>query len=94
MFINIDSSNFSYDQTMAIINGLKERGLRFIGQVDGPYNVRFEADNMSVFIAAANIIAVTSYYYDDINGHTFFSIDGEEFEHYKGMTALEVVQAA
>ena len=93
--IRIASDNFHHETTMKIIEILKSRGFTFIGQVENdPYDLHFESDIDSVLVAAGAVIAVTSYYYDDLNGHTFFDINGEEYEHYRGMTALEVIEAA
>jgi hypothetical protein len=93
--IRISGDNFHHETTLKIIEGLKSRGFRFIGQVDGDvYDLHFEADIDSILVIAGTVIAVTSYYYDSFNGHTFFAISNEEYEHYAGMTALEVIEAA
>lgn len=93
--IRISGDNFHHEIVLKIIESLKSRGFIFIGQVEADvYDLHFEANTDSTLVAAGTVIAVTSYYYDDLNGHTFFAIGENEYEHYRGMTALEVIEAA
>ena len=97
MDIRIESGNFSHKNTMEAIEMLKERGFKFVEQAEtGPYDLHFTAEGFCELTAVGTVVAIFSYFYKDMTGgrYTYFCIDGKEYEHHIGMTALECIEEA